>query len=46
MMEAAEPIQAMWQFYLKYEHTMSLTWEGIEELLEGMLLEWRMPEAG
>lgn len=46
VMEAAEPIQAIWQFYLKDEHTMYLTWEGIEELLEGMLLEWKMPEAG
>ena len=41
-----KPIESMWQFYLKHESTEYLTWEGLEALLEGMLLAWELPQAG
>lgn len=40
------PIQAMWEMYLQKECLYYQTWDGIEEILEEMLLKWRRPMAG
>jgi len=39
------PILAMWETYLKDMRLQCNTWEDIDELLEIMLLGWRLPVA-
>lgn len=41
-----EPVSAMWQLYLKLSSLQYETWEGIEEILDELLLSWRLPQAG
>ena len=37
-------IQSMWNVYLKHEELQYYTWEGIEDILEHILLEWKIPQ--
>lgn len=38
-------IHMMWEMYLKEERLQFQTWEGIEEILEQVLLSWKVPSA-
>lgn len=40
------PVEAMWEMYLKEVHLQYQTWEEIEEILETMLMKWRISIAG
>lgn len=43
----AEPalLQTMWNTYLKHENLQYQTWEEIEEILETVVLQWKVSKA-
>lgn len=45
-MKEKRPLAAMWETYLREDYLRYQTWEEIEEILEAMLMKWKLPMAG
>lgn len=46
IMKEERPLAAMWETYLSEDYLRYQTWEEIEEILEAMLIKWKLPMAG